>query len=401
MIFILKGEYMNYLLVALLFGMIYSPSLFCVSAAFKRAVILIAKNPKKDSSDLNEFKRLLDQNITLIADHHQNEDKRAVKGEIDSKDFTLLHYAAAQNSIETCKLIRQKGQNLPEFLDVTAGENKLTPLMVAAQEQALEVVDLLLEYGASIGVQSGDKKTVLHFAVQTGNRDLVILLLKKGGLGLRYWRDADNKKPADLTTNLEIKDLFASITIDRFQELLRAQKKELIKELLSIRPKVVFETNVTNKSTCLHVVMLSPDLEILKAILACKPDIDAQNKLSKTALFVGVEEYFKTTDKDSDSQELLFQMIAVLLKNGASINVGDNFKKTPLMFAQEKLRLARGTAVVQQAQRMADLLKGDIPTAPEEIQKEFKKISGALGSIQKRVKELQGNLKNMNLVIGA
>lgn len=390
---------MNYGVIVVLVSIIFFQTIFCASNEFKRAVVLITKNPKKDSYDLTEFKRLLDQNVTLIADR-QDEDKPAVKGEIESKDFTLLHYAAAQNSVETCKIIRRKGQALPEFLDVAAGQNRLTPLMVAAQQESIQVVDLLLEYGANISMQSGDKKTVLHFAVQAGNKELVMLLLKKGGLGLRYWEDADGKRPADLTNNTEIKDLFVSITIDRFQALLLAQKKELIKDLLSIRPKVVFETNQTDKSTCLHLVMLNPDIEILKAVLACKPDVDAQNKANKTALFLGVEEYFKIMDKDSDAQELLLQAIAVLLKNGARVDVGDSFKKTPLMLAQEKLRLARGNAVGA-AQTMVDLLKGDIPTAPEDIQKEFKRIGDALGFIQKQVKELQGNLKNLSAVVSA
>lgn len=390
---------MNYRLIALLASAIFLQPLFCASNEFKRAVVLIDRNPQKDSSELTEFKGLLDRNVTLIADQ-QDEQKPPAKDQIDTRDFTLLHYAAAQNSVETCKIIRRKGQALPDFLDTTAGESKLTPLMVAAQQQSIEVVDLLLEYGASIGIQSSDKKTALHYAAQVGNRDLVVLLLKKGGLGLRYWVDADGKRPADLTTNADIKDLFASITIDRFQKLLQAQRRKLIKDLLSIRPKVASETNVTEKSTCLHAVMLNPDLEILKAVLACKPDIDAQNKANKTALFVGVEEYFKATSKDSDVQELLFQAIAVLLKNGARVDVGDSFKKTPLSFAQEKLRVARGNAL-EQAQKMVDLLKGDIPTAQEDIQKEFKRVGDALKSIQKQVKELQGNLKNLSTVVGA
>lgn len=60
----------------------------------------------------------------------------------------------------------------------------LTPLMRAARiPQAMESILCLLKHGANVNAMTDERhdyRTVLHYAVLSGNRDIVSLLLKQG-----------------------------------------------------------------------------------------------------------------------------------------------------------------------------------------------------------------------------
>ena len=63
--------------------------------------------------------------------------------------------------------------NLPE-------DDGLTPLHLAAENCHTNVVVLLLNKGAKIGVQGSDNETPLHLAAQEGCTNVVAILLEKG-----------------------------------------------------------------------------------------------------------------------------------------------------------------------------------------------------------------------------
>ncbi len=63
--------------------------------------------------------------------------------------------------------------NLPE-------DDGLTPLHLAAENCHTNVVVLLLEKGAKLGVKGNDDETPLHLAAQEGCADVVAILLTKG-----------------------------------------------------------------------------------------------------------------------------------------------------------------------------------------------------------------------------
>lgn len=77
----------------------------------------------------------------------------------------------------------------------------LTPLMKAArQPQGMESVLLLLKYGADVNATADERhdyRTVLHYAVLSGNLDIVNLLIKQGAK-LNYDDAYDFGKPSPL-----------------------------------------------------------------------------------------------------------------------------------------------------------------------------------------------------------
>lgn len=78
----------------------------------------------------------------------------------------------------------------------------MTPLMRAARHSnGMERVLLLMSYGADVNAMSdarNDYRTVLHYAILSGNINLVILLLKQGAKVDQYPPDMGTDKPSPL-----------------------------------------------------------------------------------------------------------------------------------------------------------------------------------------------------------
>jgi ankyrin repeat protein len=62
--------------------------------------------------------------------------------------------------------------------DVNAGNDHSTPLHVAVQKGRVEVVHVLLEYGANVAAEDEDGKTASQFASEMGHEEITKLLLE-------------------------------------------------------------------------------------------------------------------------------------------------------------------------------------------------------------------------------
>ncbi|TWU63130.1 MULTISPECIES: ankyrin repeat domain-containing protein [Crateriforma] len=95
-------------------------------------------------------------------------DQDAVVDHRDSAGRTALMYASTADNVDTVKLLLRRGAN-PNLADKV--EN-FTPLMFAAAEGQLSVVDLLLDAGARVDSKDIDGDTAGVFAAANGHAEV-------------------------------------------------------------------------------------------------------------------------------------------------------------------------------------------------------------------------------------
>ncbi len=99
-------------------------------------------------------------------------------------DATPLFVAARHgNSAVTAMILKQDCSDLEK----PVGPCHAMPIHVAAQHNAIEVVKLLLDYGADVNSTMADGTTALFLAAQFGYIDLVKLLIKRGAHVIDDW----------------------------------------------------------------------------------------------------------------------------------------------------------------------------------------------------------------------
>jgi ankyrin repeat protein/L-ascorbate metabolism protein UlaG (beta-lactamase superfamily) len=108
----------------------------------------------------------------------------AVLDAIDDAGWTPLSMAAL-SSIDMTRFLLEKGAAVnfkicthPE--PCTCQNNFMTPLHCAVQSGNVDIVKLLVERGAKINVQDEDGMTPLHSAIREGNQDIAMYILDKG-----------------------------------------------------------------------------------------------------------------------------------------------------------------------------------------------------------------------------
>ncbi|KAJ3093695.1 Serine/threonine-protein kinase plk1 [Phlyctochytrium bullatum] len=99
--------------------------------------------------------------------------------DIEARGFrgkTALHWAAVYGHEDVVSFLIERGA------DVNCSDDLLknTPLMEAAEREHLQVVQVLVENGASIEAENQNGQTPLYLAVSEGHADIVRFLLDKG-----------------------------------------------------------------------------------------------------------------------------------------------------------------------------------------------------------------------------
>jgi hypothetical protein len=94
----------------------------------------------------------------------------------DETALTTLHYAAHGDNAEFAEFLLSKTEIDPDVLD---GEG-WTPLMYCVDENALNVIDILLDYGADIDANNPMGWTALLVALSKGKHDIAQKLIEDG-----------------------------------------------------------------------------------------------------------------------------------------------------------------------------------------------------------------------------
>lgn len=165
---------------------------------------------------------------------------------------TALMFAAKENQLEICKLLIEKGANIynqniydetPLIYAVKSGNLDIvnllllnlknnknnnikyintinnnfgrSALMIAAEENKLEIAKLLIEKGANVNLQNEDSETALMIAIQKKNKDIIKLLIEEGA-------------------NVNLEKLKLNNTINKNIINLLPRKKTIISSILNI-----------------------------------------------------------------------------------------------------------------------------------------------------------------------
>ncbi|XP_019855630.1 PREDICTED: ankyrin repeat, PH and SEC7 domain containing protein secG-like [Amphimedon queenslandica] len=193
---------------------------------------------------------------------------------------TALITAIENDNIDIVKLLLEKGANP----NVT--KDNETPLFVAVKSGNIEAVDILLTNGARTDVVSKYHGTPLHCASQTGNADIIKLLIIKGSADVNAV-DKDNSTP-----------LFIAV---------KSGSIEAVDILLTNGAR----TDVVSKyhGTPLHCASQTGNADIIKLLITKgSADVNAVDKDNSTPLFIAVK---------SGSIEA----VDILLTNGARTDV--------------------------------------------------------------------------------
>ncbi|KKP03785.1 hypothetical protein THAR02_04115 [Trichoderma harzianum] len=256
------------------------------------------KNNYPDGSEqfLQKMRRWIEQGVDINA--------RDIRG------WTPLHYAcccAGKTSTQVVQLLLEKGASV----DVQ-GREGTAPIHCAARTGHLEMVEMLLEFGANIDIADGYGNTALHEAALNRSADIFETLCKRGcqkrrnkhgraaihiaamrGLSsaIRHLGDYANSKDSQKKTPLYLAVEFGH--------------KDFVHQLLEL-PQVEVNVRGYRDLTPLQVACKKGNDGIAKILLDAGADVNAGGD-ETTPLYYAVQEQMESTVK-------------LLTENGADVN---------------------------------------------------------------------------------
>ncbi|KAH9502785.1 hypothetical protein Btru_069781 [Bulinus truncatus] len=236
-------------------------------------------------------------------------------------DLALLEAAKRGNKLIIQHLLRSGARTIGQ------DEQGHTPLMIAAEKGFLDIADILLRKGANVNAVNYAGKTALMLALQPCGASALISLL------LHYNSDVNIQCKQGCTPvirAIELKDLDAiKLLIDAGANLdrLRNQNGETafdvatrvdMSHVLSLMlEELQFGKKNHTKQTALMKAAASCNIDAFKLLLDCSyTNIDRVNKDGSTLMQI-VRALCKQNHKDSANTAKRFEMIKLLLQNGA------------------------------------------------------------------------------------
>jgi ankyrin repeat protein len=223
----------------------------------------------------------------------------------------------------------------------------MTALHIASKRNNLSVVDVLISNGMDVNVKDVNNKTVLIYAIEKNNKEMIKLLLKKN---------------AKLPEEKEMMDQFLhSAVLFGFQDI----AEKLVKSGASL-------SSIDNKGrSLLHNAVIGNNLKWIDLLIAKHIGINQLDSFNRTPLHYSVEQG-------------QIDITKLLMKKGAYINIIDCSNRTPL-------NIAEGLGHIQIAEFLKS--KGGILSEP--------KIFKITGDVNKKSEIKVTYIANMGVLISS
>ncbi|CAN7999995.1 unnamed protein product [Ixodes pacificus] len=231
---------------------------------------------------------------------------------------TPLHFAAGFGRRDVVEHLLQSGASVD-----ARDDGGLIPLHNACSFGHAEVVQLLLAHGADANARDSWNYTPLHEAAIKGKVDVCIVLLQHGADALI--RNTDGKIALDLADPSTRSVLTGDYRKDELLEAARSGNEEKLLSLVT-SANVNCHASDGRKSTPLHLAAGYNRLRIVQLLLEHGADVHAKDKGGLVPLHNACSYgHFEVTE--------------MLIKHGANVNGTDLWQFSPLHEAASKSRL--------------------------------------------------------------
>ncbi|XP_074029955.1 myosin binding subunit isoform X5 [Leptinotarsa decemlineata] len=192
-----------------------------------------------------------------------------------SSGCVFLAACAAGDKDEVLKLL-QKGADID-----TANVDGLTALHQACIDDNLDMVEFLVENGADVNRGDNEGWTPLHATASCGFLSIAKYLIEKGANVAAV--NNDGELALDIAECSKMEDLLKEEIEERGIDCEAARNEEEMimlrdaKDWLATKSSLVNEPHPKNGSTALHVAAAKGYMDVLKILIQCGADIDAQD----------------------------------------------------------------------------------------------------------------------------
>lgn len=266
---------------------------------------------------------------------------------------SALHWAAFYGSVPVARLLLDK-------VDLRTTKSAASPLHIAAMKGHTEVVELLLEHGASIDPLNSDGKTPLQLALEEKNKTIAALLRSKGAAASldevrqNYKNGWVNLLPGSFK-NAKYPPLISVKPRNRFRVCdvpdMPTTREQVLKAFANYRFSKAKKSAAQNNRRLRSLVRLAISLDdptLLRSILDEGFDLKtALDRLRNTALHFAVRNNKKVITNEQHLERT--ETVRLLLDHGADVNAQGGYGVSSLHLATQpqlaRLLLERGANV--------------------------------------------------------
>lgn len=229
---------------------------------------------------------------------------------------TPMHIACEQGKYQIVSYLMKKGAL------ILGDKNKVTPFHLACKFGSANIINKFRIFGVSVDEPDANKKTPLHYVVESGNIDAVKIVVKIPNINI-------NAKEQTGLTPLHIAARNDALTIVEFL----IDKGAHINEMCNQDQSPLYHAIMFGEDQSVAIYLINKGANIHHNCSTSKTDVFnlalSRKKFEIAALLIKMG--VKTDDALLNAIKYgSIQRLEYLLENGANVNIQDKFMRNPL-----------------------------------------------------------------------